>query len=561
MTNEQTATTAPLCKSAGDCRMDVICFAIIALAVAIVGGPGIGSGGLGWSDAPNHVFDGIFLLEFFKQWPIDHVRQWAEQFYLRFPAIGIIVYYPPGFAAVEALLFAMLGVNILTARLTVLLFGVGAGWLMYVLGRRWFDRPSGLFAALLLITCPHGFLWLNDVMLEWPATFWILLSAYFYQRDRDEPKARWSLLFFASIVMAFMTKQTAGFILPVLMLHALFTADRRYWSRASLWVGLIANAAITGGYILITQKKFAALPAMLLQPAIDPIFYPKHLPEIVGWPLLPIVVLGLLTFICSPDRGVRAMLLLWFFTWAVFSSFIAAKEPRYFFFALPPLAFAATRFMIRRAPIGLREKAMPLSLKSPRILLLTLLVFVQTALGIISSTGRLPDYSGPVADLASWPEADVVLVDGVRDVQFVFDVYQNPAARDKIVPLRASKLLYSRAAREKFGYQQFVHNNSDIVNMLDRYGIRYVIIESDYPRTPYQDADPPPRKMLRELLSTDSRFALVKSWPLRCSDPIWDGIELRLYAYPTCPERKSDTIRLSIPAMNKEVELTLPGKH
>ena len=71
--------------------------------------------------------------------------------------------------------------------------------------------------------------------------------------------------------------------------------------------------------------------------------------------------------------------------------------------------------------------------------------------------------------------------------------------------------------------------------------------------------NPPPRKMLRNLLASDHRFALVKSWPLVCGDPIWDGIELRLYAYPSGPRRTSDTIKLSIPAMNREVELRLPA--
>src|ERR1044071_5957898 len=96
--------------------IDAIAALVIAFAIALMAGPQITQGGLGWSDAPNHTFDGIFILDFIRAWPIDHARAWAEQFYLRYPALGILVYYPPGFAVLEAISFAILCVTLLAAR-------------------------------------------------------------------------------------------------------------------------------------------------------------------------------------------------------------------------------------------------------------------------------------------------------------------------------------------------------------------------------------------------------------------------------------------------------------
>jgi hypothetical protein len=174
--------------------------------------------------------------------------------------------------------------------------------------------------------------------------------------------------------------------------------------------------------------------------------------------------------------------------------------------------------------------------------------------------GPLPDYAAAALTLAERPDADLVLVDAVRDGQLILDLYRNPDTRRRIIPLRASKLLYARAAREKYDYQQFVDSPGDILDLLHRYGIRYVVIESQLPDTPYRDADPPPRQMLRDLLDTDPRFRLIARQPLRCNDPAWDPVELRVYAYPDCPPRQTDSIRLSFPAMNREVELKLPPK-
>ncbi len=538
-------------------RFDVVAALSIVFVVLIVGGPGISVGGLGWSDAPNHTFDGIFIYELLKQQPEGSWRHWAEQFYLRYPALGIIVYYPPGFAAVEAFIFALAGVSVATARATVLLYAAGAGLLMYALGRRWFDRPTGLVAALILLTCPHGFAWMNDVMLEWPATFWILAAVCAYERDRAGRRAIWSAALGLSVVMAFTTKQTAGFILPVILLHAVSAGEaRRYFLRGGFIVSVSLSVLLIGCYLVVAGR-FAALPAFLLKPSLDFSGMAGWPVEMLGWPLLPLAILGLGTFVLKSDRGARGLLLLWFVGWTGFSLLIVGKEPRYLFYSIPPLAFAAVRFCL---PSERRGASRPLSVPTDaaRFILLGLLVVVQVVLGRSGSTGRLPTYAGAVRELVRRPDADLVLVDAVRDGQFILDVYLDDDARDRIVPLRASKVLYARAARERYGYEQFVRSGREIIELLDRYGIRYIVLESRLPDTAYVEADPPPRMMLRELLGTDERFRLVRSWPLACGDRIWDNVELRLYEYPGCPARTSHSIRLSIPGMGREVTIELP---
>jgi len=542
---------------------DAACAAIIGFVVLLMGLPGLSEGGLGWSDAPQHAFDGVFVLEFLKDLPLDHARRWAERFYLRHPALGIIVYYPPGFAIVEGAVFAVLGVSVFTARLTVLLLAMSAALLLYALGRRWFDRPTGLFAALLLATCPHGVRWMRDVMLEWPATFWILAALWCYQRDRDSARPRWSVATGGAMVAAFLTKQTAGFVLPLVVLHAAWMdlrarrrpeGGRAYLSRPIVRINLGAAALIIAGYLVLTRP-YAALPATLLRPALDFSGVSNWPVEILGWPLLPVAALGLVTLLAGGPNDSRPLLLPWFFGWTGFSLLISAKEPRYMFFALPPLLLAAPRLGLRRAE---RDRSISWAGNAPRIVLLAALVALQAGLALRQQTDRLPTYAAAVAELAGRPDADIVLVDAVRDGQFIFDAYVNPAARDRLIPLRASKLLYARAARERYGYQQFVQSPRDILDLLNRYGIRYIVVESALPATPYVEADPPPRKMLRELLATDERFELAKSWPLKCGDPAWESVELRIYAYPACPPRSEKTIRLPFPSMNQELEITLP---
>ena len=563
-------------------RVHWLAAVLIALAVAVIGARDITRGGVGWSDGANHLFDGIFLYEFAREMPLDEPMAWAEQFYLRHPSLGIVVYWPPGFAAIEAIVFAIFGVSLVAARCVVLGFAFGAGYVMFRLVRDLYGDATGLIAALLLVTCPFGERWMTDIMLEWPATFWILLAVWAHVRGAT-PRAKrwarcWQLLCGVSIAAAFLTKQTAGFILPMILLHALFSRDGRRWlSRLATLSGLALCGAVVVGYSFIARP-YAGLASKLLTWEFDAIWYARHGVEIFGWIMIPAAFVGLIAGLSQGGRtrdasattieaadgsqrddGNSAMcpawlFVIWFVVWYAFSSAIEAKEARYLFFALPPVVVLAANGVIALGRMGRRDQY-----ASWRVsLLASLLVFGQCVVAVANSRGRLPSYASAVDLLMERDDADLVLVDAVRDGQFVFDLYQHPDARGRIIPLRASKLLYARAARMKYGGELRVESETDIVALLDRLGIRYVVMESQAPRTNDATIDPAPRMLLRSLVSDSTRFVQRGAWPLACDDPDWDAVELRVYEYLACPPRTTNRITMPVPAMGREVEIKLP---
>ncbi len=525
--------------------------AIFLIGVTLLfGGRGIGEGGLGWSDAPQHMMDGAFVLAAAREPMGGDARAWAEQFYLRHPALGFVVYWPPGFAIVEAVFFAIGGVSIATARWCVVAFAAGAVVLLYLIARRWIGWRGGLLAALLMLSCPHGMLWLADVMIEWPATFWVLLTVWLYLRWRDSGSG-WAVAgAAAAFAMAFMTKQTAGFIGPVVVLHALLDrASRERMKRPGASAAGGAAILLVAAYSLVARR-YAALPGQLTRfDASDAGFYFRHLDEITGWPMALLAIVGLVALMRSRSSVSGGLLEMWFLAWAGFSSLIAAKEPRYFFFAIPPLAIWAAscvsiyleRFSAGAVVTGfVAGLSLWTAWRSPPV--------------------RLPRYDAAVKALLARPDAELVLVDAVRDGQFVVDAYVDPKARGRLIPIRASKLLYARPARERFGYEQYVRSPDEIAALLDRYGICYVVLESALPRTEYLEADPPPRAMLRRLVADGAQFELIKSWPLRCGDAAWDEVELRLYRRRECGARQANEIELPFPGMGRSVRIPLPKR-
>ncbi len=555
-------------------RPDLVAGLLIALIISLVGARDITRGGLGWSDAPNHVFDGILVLEFVRDLPLEDPRGWAEQFYLRHPALGFVVYWPPGFAVVEAAVFQLFGTDIAVARALILAFAWGAAFLLYRMGRILFDGETGLVAALLMASCFAGAECMTDILLEWPATFWVALAAWMYCRQTRTVQTRslrGSWLCGPTIGVAFLTKQTAGFILPVIVLHALLSAAGRRWllQRRTL-TGFAVCIAFVLAYAIVSRP-YAALPAQLLALDIEPSWYASRLPEITGWIVIVLALIGAVVAAISdcpfnePRAPARAeldtravptpiaaplhawsFLATWFTSWYGFSSVIEAKEPRYFFFGLPPLIFLAAR-----GALGLMRPS------RRRVIVVAAILLTQVGITIHRDTGRLPSYAPAVDVLMQRHDADLVLVDAVRDGQFIFDLYQEAGTHSRVVPLRASKLLYARAARMKYGGRTLVQSEADILALLDRYDIRYVVMESQAPVTQDATIDPPPRALLRALVTDASRFTRLGDWPLTCDDPAWDAVSLRVYEYTKCPARTADNITLPFPAMGRDVTIKL----
>src|ERR1043165_10100694 len=62
-----------------------------------------------WSDVSRHALNGVFVHDLLATLPLDPV-DWAQQYYLRYPA-RTILFYPPPFYFISAPFFAVFGVS------------------------------------------------------------------------------------------------------------------------------------------------------------------------------------------------------------------------------------------------------------------------------------------------------------------------------------------------------------------------------------------------------------------------------------------------------------------
>ena len=106
---------------------DVVCLALLSVAVVLLFRTSPRAGDFWWSDAPRHAMDGVFYYDMARALPLGHLRQWAMDYYLQYPAI-VVLFYPPLFAVVEAVFFTFFGVSHSTAQLTVSIFMLAAAY-------------------------------------------------------------------------------------------------------------------------------------------------------------------------------------------------------------------------------------------------------------------------------------------------------------------------------------------------------------------------------------------------------------------------------------------------
>ena len=151
-----------------------------------------------------------------------------EAYYWNYTIHPALSYFdhPPVVAWVIRAGYLVLGKSELGIRIGGFVLTVLSTWLLFVLGKLWFNKKAGLWAALLFQLVPlflvYGVLVTPDV----PLTFFWLLTVYWVSLAVREDRP-W-LWYLAGVALGFclLSKYTAVFLLPSTFLFLL--AERRY---------------------------------------------------------------------------------------------------------------------------------------------------------------------------------------------------------------------------------------------------------------------------------------------------------------------------------------------
>jgi hypothetical protein len=501
---------------------------------------GIHRGEFWFPDASRHAMDGVFLLDFAKDFPIFHIIDYTTQYYTKYPALAI-GYYPPFFAFVEAGFFALFGISVVSARLTVLFFALIALIFWFKLIEQIFNEKIALYSSILFITTPFVVKWAKSTMLEMPALAMVILSIYFFYNfiELNKPRHGWYTLL--AVCAAIYTKQTSVFILVTFFLYFIFTRRfRRMISKDVILLSFglcllifpLAFFTLRYGQMNLAQSIGSVSSQSRLLFLKPWLFYPRALFKVLTIPMLTLSFFSISLIILKRDHRKLILFLAWVLGFYLTFSYLGVKSTRYIYFWLPPYAlFAAlilneTLWRIKKVPVA-----------SVILILLCAYQFM------LSGRTRIPlvqGYEAAAQYILNKGEGRVFFQgSGVGNGNFIFDIRKLDQGR-RMVVFRGDKILASSSVSAHYLLKEHVKNIDDTYALLEAYGPRYFVIEE------HSDFNIKAFKMLRQVLESDV-FTLDKEIELYNEDTRDKNQRLLIYR-----------LNKDIPAAREEIHIRLP---
>jgi hypothetical protein len=508
--------------------------ALIALFFALWGLRGSGQSDVTFNDQARHAMNGVVLHDLVRDGQFARPVQYIRQYFSRYPTLSL-PYHPPLFPAVEAVVYALVGISHFSARLTVALFVFGVALLLFQLALKT-SRSTGVAAtaAIVFLSIPLSQQLAADVMLEMPAMFFTLGSMLcICQCDRrwtDREALAAGLLGGAAV----WTKQAVFIaLIPLLLL-----AGRRRWdilrSRPALLFALVF--AVSGALLGLLWFKaglvgFAknwgdtGLFERLIRNAgyySDILMEPRFGAFVIGSVVLAAYARWRTAQKQKPDA--EPFYVSWIGAVLLVLLAVPAFDVRYIWFALPP----AVILVATGADLLARDYL-------PRQFGVWVVPAAAVCMLLLNLNVPAPSLSGPseAARVIVAEHPRRVLVGAVSNGSIMFAVRSIYPGSD-ITFIRADKL--SADTFQPARMEQFAH----------RFGINVIIFDQTVRAAPRDDLTSWPSRNMQKL----------RIIPKVASEPAFSG-KLFIYRFLNPSPLPQSTLTIPINASGDMIDLTL----
>ncbi len=489
---------------------------------------------------------GLYFADLLRDFPVTHPVAYTYRYYAQYPALGIF-HWPPFFHLTEGIMFLLLGPSAVTARLTVIGFALLGACFWYKLICELQNEKAAAASTLLWVLLPSLLLYEKAVMLEIPALALSFAAIYYWiQYLRHETgRALYSFAVFSGL--ALLTKYQSIYLVAFCLLTVLV---ERKWSllfkrKALQAFGIFLLLTVPYTVLaykvhgrVLTKLAFAGSSADIHagQRLNAATYYWVKLPDQIGWPVLLLSALGVATCGWWARRGNAKLMLAWIASCYATFTLITAKEPRFIIYWLPAFAFFAV------GPLTADYARGWLRLLGAGVALALLGGFFWVGWNF-----ERPYVAGYEAlarrvTQSSAPGPNLVLFDGDLPGNFIFYVRRFDPERRFFVLRKALYVMRNVAAPGA----QLVHTKAGVEELIDRYGIRDVVVTGNMPL--YLDA----QKALREVLQTP-QFRLVGSFPVETNVAELEGRRLLYYENTAVRPRTARTLTLKMPALSHDI--------
>jgi 4-amino-4-deoxy-L-arabinose transferase-like glycosyltransferase len=494
-------------------------------------------------DMPRYLMNGAYFWDLLHDLPITHLVEYTYHYYARYPALSL-GHHPllPGVAEVP--FFAVFGVSVFAARLSILCFTLIAVIAWFRLSELIYGRRIAILSALLFATTPFIVEYSRVVMSEIPALAMVVVAAYWLCRYCETLRRRDALFFAVAAAASAYGKYHCVFMLPIFVAYlAIRHGVSSLFSRDALLAGGL-TALLVAPLIPMTVE-FSRVNLMWVEHAghvsrvnsANLLYYLNALWE--HQVTIPVLLLSATSLGISAFRRDRRVLLfvMWIVGFYVEMTYTAVHDPRFAIYWIPPFCLLAASCLAyapsRRWTVGVTAG-------------LVLLVAYQFILAARSEPEYADGYEEAAQYVLEHRKGESVLFSGKVDSGFfVFFVRKHDSDKDLVV-LRADKILVTSLLgwilREQPKTPQEIHQ------ALHDFGVGYVVIED----TAYTS---PTLELLRQELKGND-FVLRKRIPIHTNRRDLRGVDLAIYEHLAyTPAKRDRLLDMQIPLIGGKITL------
>ncbi|MFO0935102.1 MAG: hypothetical protein U0798_01120 [Gemmataceae bacterium] len=506
-------------------------------------------------DETRHVMTGVFVRDAILDGGFLHPRQYAEQYYAQYPALGLLI-WPPAFYAVEGVAMLLCGTTFEVGRLLVFLyFVVGAAYL-YGLVKRTHNAEVAFVSVLGFGLCRMVFTHAGIVMLEVPSTACFLAVAYHLERylaitstpaaltpetlspattrrrffSLDPGKRQLILLAFWTLATS-LHRYDSVILVPFFLFRLYFEGRLSLFLRRDVLIAAITVVLLAAPFWWLMVREIGKMQTFAAsQGTNDEVstglfhlenfyFYPTAIPFQFGAIAAGFIAVGMVRSLAKSHRS--AFRPYWSMVLAVYCFFtpLAELEPRHAMYWTGALAvFAAS------AALSVQDRRI-------KIILAMILIGSIAFWTLKQERNWIRGYRDAATYCIERLDGTnpVVLFDGLNDGNFIYQVRTLDPAR-KIWVLRGDKLVYAVRSDPNAGYIEWAKDEPAILKILHEADPAFIVVE-DPPAKPEKYAIMPAAQRLRDTLRNHPElFHLETTIPvINGNQDFYKDVELLIY--------------------------------
>jgi hypothetical protein len=274
------------------------------------------------------------------------------------------------------------------------------------------------------------------------------------------------------------------------------------------------------------------------------LLHPKAVAETWGW-LLALSLIGALLPGWQKERQLP-LVFAWIASWYLLGTLFfgsAPNAPRYTMYVMPPLALLAARPVYAAGTNGVAR----FGLLALCCGLLAVNVWRSATMPARSTSG----YAAAAEMIVQTGTRGPILYAGKNDGNFVFRLRALDEKRRHVV-LRADKTLVSLAVHKFFGMKSHVKTSDDVIALIRRYGVEFVLIERP-------DVVGLREFQLLEETLKERRFEHVATLPVSATPGIDSPSTVEVFRFLEHEASPADEVVIPLPHLDREIRFK-PGE-